>query len=790
VGSDAESSWKVHRAVSPPLLRSELINDETLRGRAFASAYGAAVESWLVDLFDEATTLSSPPDLAASPAPVEGLALLAVGGQGRSELCPQSDLDLLLVFDKGVDPEPVANGIWYPVWDAGLKLGHAVRTVRDSVSLAAEDLQTATALLSARHLAGDRRLSSELVEKARLGWRRRGRSWLDELGRSVEERHRSAGEVAFELEPDLKEGRGGLRDVHALVWAREAGAEIDPRVLSDLQRHHDTLLEIRVELHRVRGRPGDRLLLEDQDTVAQRLGLGDADELMASVALAGRSIAWASDEAWFEISRVVTKRRGRRRRDRAVEHGLVIREGRVALADPGQPPDPETVLRVAVTAARHEARIDLGTLDALQAAPPLPSPWPDEARQLFAELLLIGPTAVPVVEALDWWNLWVPVLPEWEPVRCRPQRNALHRFTVDRHLLEAAAEAAQLRHRVDRPDLLVLAALFHDIGKGYEGDHSEVGESIARRTLARMGYDTSDVSSVCAAVRHHLLLPDVATRRDLDDPVTISTVARQVGTTEQLALFRALSEADALATGPAAWGPWRSQLVDRLCSLVRRSLDVHEAEDVAAEEPSFPSSEQRALMASGETTVVGSEDQLVVVCSDRPGVVSRVAGVLALHGLDVVRAVIHSEGDVVLDEFRVAIDATRLVPWDRVVVDVERVLEGRLALASRLSERIGSSHQRRPGIHQLVPLVRFDNDGSDAATIIEVVGPDTPGLLYRITKAMAEMYLDVRSARIQTVGDDVVDTFYVVDAAGGKLVDSEVQHEVRRALMFALDEEL
>ena len=767
--------------MSPPLLRSELINDETLRGRAFCSAYGAAVESWLADLFDEAA--------GGGSGQVARLALLAVGGQGRSELCPQSDLDLLLVFDKGADPEPIANGIWYPVWDAGVKLGHAVRTVRDCVSLAAEDLQTATSLLSARHLVGDRRLSAELAEKARLGWRRRGRAWLDELGRSVEERHRSAGEVAFELEPDLKEGRGGLRDVHALVWAREAGAEVDPRVLADLQLHHDTLLEIRVELHRVRGRPGDRLLLEDQDTVAQRLGLTDADELMASVARAGRAIAWASDEAWYEIGRTVTKRRPRRRRDRAVEHGLVIREGRVAVADPEGSLDPETVLRVAVTAARHEVRVDLGTLDALGAAPPLPSPWSDEARQLFAELLLIGPAAIPVVEALDWRNLWVPVLPEWEPVRCRPQRNALHRYTVDRHLLEAAAEAAPLRHRVDRPELLVLAALLHDIGKGHEGDHSEVGESLARRILARMGYDTADVTAVCSAVRHHLLLPDVATRRDLDDPVTISTVARQVGTTEQLALFRALSEADALATGPAAWGPWRSQLVDRLCSLVRRALDG-DAPDVTDAAPSFPTAEQRELMATGETRVVGREDQLVVVCSDRPGVVSRVAGVLALHGLEVVRAVIHSEGDVVLDEFRVEVDAARLVPWERVVVDVERVLDGRLALASRLSERIGSAHQRRPGIHQLVPLVRFDNDGSDDATIIEVVGPDTPGLLYRITKAMAEMYLDVRSARIQTVGDDVVDTFYVVDAAGAKVTDPEVQHEVRRALMFALDEEL
>ncbi len=770
--------------MSPPLLRSDLLADRSLRGRAFCSAFGATIESWLVDLFDEACLLAG----LADHGPAEGVALVAVGGQGRSELCPQSDLDLLLLFDKGVDPDPIANGLWYPIWDTGLKLGHAVRTVRDSLSLAGDDLQTATALLSARHLAGDRRPSAELAEKARINWRRKGRTWLDELRQSVDERHRSAGEVAFALEPDLKEGRGGLRDVHALIWAREAGAEIDPRVLADLQRDHDVLLEVRVELHRSTARPGDRLLLQEQDAVAHALGLADADELMARVAQAGRAIAWASDEAWYEIGRKVTTRLGRRRRDRSVDQGLVIRDGRVALADPSAPLEPETVLRVASTAARHEVRIELGTLERLRAAPPLGSPWSAEATARFCDLLLTGPAAVPVVEALDQWGLWVPIIPEWEPNRCRPQRNAFHRFTVDRHLLEAAAEAAALRHRVDRPDLLVLAALLHDIGKGYPGDHSEVGETLARTVLARMGFDTVDVSTVCSAVRHHLLLPDVATRRDLDDPATAASVARVVGTPEQLALLQALAEADALATGPAAWGPWRAQLVERLSSLVRRNLGAPGSEQPVDASSPFPSVEQRELLESGATRVAASDDALVVVCPDRPGVVSRVAGVLALHGLEVVQATIHSEQDMVVDEFRVNVDAARGVPWDRVVVDVEKVLAGRFALQSRLAERLESSRRHRPGVHQLVPLVRFDNDGSDEATILEVVGPDTPGLLYRITRAIAEMDLDVRSARITTLGDDVVDTFYVLDSEGAKLVDAEVQHEVRRALLFALDD--
>jgi [protein-PII] uridylyltransferase len=772
--------------MSPPLLRSELLADRSLRGRAFCSAFGGVVEAWLVELFDEVCLLNG----LADDGPPKGVALVAIGGQGRGELCPQSDLDLLLLYDKSVSPEVVANGLWYPIWDTGLKLGHSVRTVRDSLSLAGDDLHTATALLSARHLAGDRQLTSDLAERARINWRRKGRAWLDELGQSVEERHRSAGEVAFALEPDLKEGRGGLRDVHALIWAREAGADIDPRLLADLERVHDTLLEVRVELHRAAARPGDRLLLQEQDAVAAALGDASADALMARVATAGRTIAWASDESWFEIGRVLGVGRGRRRRDRSVEGGLTFRDGRVALSGSGPVVDPVTVLRVASTAARHEARIDLGTLERLRSAPALTAPWPDEARTLFCDLLLTGPAAIPVIEALDQFDLWVPILPEWEPNRCRPQRNAFHRFTVDRHLLEAAAQAAALRHRVQRPDLLVLAALLHDIGKGYPGDHSEVGESLARTVTARMGFGVDDVATVCFAVRHHLLLPDVATRRDLDDPGTVSMVARLVGTPELLALMHALAEADATATGPAAWGPWRAQLVARLSSLVARSLEGIGADDAAAISAPFPTEDQRALLEQGQLHVAASDDTLTVVCRDRAGVVYRVAGVLALHGLEVVGANIHSADAMVLDEFIVNLETAQFVPWDRVLIDVTRVLEGRFALQSRLDERLGSDRQRRrPGVHQFVPLVRFDNDGSDAATILEVVGPDSPGLLYRITKAIAEMDLDVRSARIATVGDDVVDTFYVLGADGAKVVDVEVQHEVRRALLFALDDD-
>ncbi|MEI2696866.1 MAG: HD domain-containing protein [Microthrixaceae bacterium] len=576
----------------PSLRRSDILADRTLAGRAFCRSYTALVDDWLIALFDHAV------DRAAVDG--QGIALVAVGGQGRGELAPQSDLDLLLVYDRGVDDvAAVADALWYPIWDEGLKLGHAVRTVRDTLTLAAEDLETATALLSARHLAGDRLLSDELIEKSRSAWRRRGRRWLEVLSRSVSDRHHSAGEVAFDLEPDLKDGRGGLRDVHALQWAVAAGAEIDPATAASLAEHHDTLLAVRVELHRISPKPGDRLMLSDQDEVAARTGDADADALMARVAAAGRSIAWVSDESWDYIDlRSGGGLKDRLRRERHLEGGVVVRNGRVALADnSASQEDPSALFHLALGAARSARRIDPAALGLLASTPAMAEPWPAEARRLFVELLLNGPASIPVIETLDQVGLWERLLPEWAAVRSLPQRNVFHRYTVDRHLLECSAEAASVSHRTPRPDLLVVGALLHDIAKGLPGDHSEVGARMAGAIATRMGFDDGDADTIAFLARHHLLLSDVATRRDLDDPATVQMVVDVVRTPERLALLRALSEADGLSTGPTVWGPWKAQLVDQLATRVAQALIGDSPRP--GENGGFPSESQRELMCAG-----------------------------------------------------------------------------------------------------------------------------------------------------------------------------------------------
>ncbi|HZP15767.1 MAG TPA: HD domain-containing protein, partial [Nocardioides sp.] len=431
--------------------------------------------------------------------------------------------------------------------------------------------------------------------------------------------------------------------------------------------------------------------------------------------------------------------------------------------------------------------IDRRSVERLAAtAPPLPDPWTDEQRRAFVDLLLAGPPAIRVIETLDQRDLWRRVLPEWTAVRARPQRNAYHRFTVDRHLLETAANAARLADRVDRPDLLVIAALLHDIGKGRPGDHTEVGVGLAAGITSRMGYPAADVEVICRLVEHHLLLSEVATRRDLDDPTTVMRVVSSVASASQLQLLAALTEADSLATGSAAWGPWKAELVGRLVERVLHVLEGGELSEVV--EASFPTPAALERLARGGRVLEGAGDTLVVMADDRPGMFSRVAGVLALHGLDVMSAAAHSRAGRALSEFHVRGRLRPEIRWERVVADLERALDGRLALQSRLAERSRTYRRRdargpRPGVH-----VRVDNHASAEWTVIDVHASDGEGVLYRITRAFAELDLDIRSAKVETQAGTVVDAFYVSDAHGAKITDTDTLAELERAITHSLAE--
>ncbi|MFJ8860794.1 [protein-PII] uridylyltransferase [Streptomyces sp. NPDC102451] len=794
--------------------RLRLLQEETWSGPPRRAALARLTDDWLTGLFAA----------AAERAGVRGAALVAVGGYGRGELSPRSDLDLLLLHDGTADAGAVAalaDGIWYPVWDLGLALDHSVRTPGEARKTAGEDLKVQLGLLDARPVAGDLGLVAGLRTAVLADWRNQAPKRLPALDELCRERAERMGELQFLLEPDLKEARGGLRDATALRAVAASWVADAPR--EGLAEARRTLLDARDALHLTTGRATDRLALQEQDQVAGALGLLDADALLRQVYEAARTVSYATDVTWREVNRVLRARSARPRlrtilggaktapERTPLAEGVVEADGEVVLARTARPErDPVLTLRAAAAAAeaglplsRHLVR-HLGT-----AAQPLPVPWPAQAREELVTLLGAGESTVGVWEALESEGIVTRLLPDWERVHCRPQRNPVHTWTVDRHLVETAVRASHLTRRVGRPDLLLIAALLHDIGKGWPGDHSVAGEVIARDMAARIGFDQQDVGVVATLVRHHLLLIETATRRDLDDPATVRSVATAVGSASTLELLHALTEADALATGPAAWSSWRASLV---ADLVKRVAALLAGEEPPAPEPLAPSAEQERLaveaLRTGEPVLSlhtrpepAAEDgapepvgvELLIALPDRPGVLPAAAGVLALHRLTVraadLRAVelpteLGEAAGLLVLSWRVAAEYGSLPQAARLRADLVRALDGSLDIRARLAER-EAAYPRRRGVKAPPPRVTVAAAGSRLATVIEVRAQDAPGLLHRIGRALEQSAVRVRSAHVSTLGANAVDAFYVTDLDGEPLAPeraAEVAGQVEKEL--------
>lgn len=782
--------------------RLHLLNQGVRSGPPRRTALAGLTDDWLTGLF----TAAAP----AGPS-FKGVSLVAVGGYGRGELSPRSDLDLLLLHD-GSDPAAVAalaDRLWYPVWDLGISLDHSVRTPAEARKTAGEDLKVQLGLLDARHLAGDLGLTAGLRTAILADWRNQAPKRLPELQELCAERAERHGELRFLLEPDLKEARGGLRDATALRAVAASWLADAPREgLADARRR---LLDARDALHLVTGRATDRLALQEQDQVADGLGLLDADTLLRQVYEAARVISYAGDVTWREVNRVL-RARAVRPRLRAMlgggkpvaersplAEGVVEQDGEAVLARTARPErDPVLPLRAAAAAAQAALPLSPHAVRRMATtARPLPTPWPAEAREQLITLLGSGRPTVDVWEALEAEGLISRLLPDWERVRCRPQRNAVHLWTVDRHLIETAVRASALTRRVSRPDLLLVAALLHDIGKGWPGDHSVAGEIIAKDVAARLGFDRADVTVLATLVRHHLLLVETATRRDLDDPATVRAVADAVGSASTLELLHALTEADALATGPAAWSTWRGSLVT---DLVRRVAAVLAGEHPDTEpEPAAPTAEQERLAIEAHRTggpVLALRAQaepgppedsaetgeplgveLLIAVPDQPGVLPALAGVLALHrltvrtgGLRTLRLPDDVEDDrsVLLLDWRVAAEYGSLPQATRLRADLVRALDGSLDITGRLAER-DAAYPRRRGRTAPPPRVTVAPAASRHATVIEVRAQDAPGLLFRIGTALEKAAVRVRSMHVSTLGANAVDAFYVTSGTGAPL---------------------
>jgi [protein-PII] uridylyltransferase len=763
-------------------------------------------------------------------------ALVAMGGYGRGTLAPASDIDLMIVHD-GTDQEAVArlaDHLLYPMWDAGLEVGHAVRTLKESSAAAAERLDSLASLLDARYLVGDEALSAQIASDPLAFARKDERAFARELRADADARHERYGSAAHLLEPELKLGAGGLRDIHCVGWLQLVvghGLEdlglLTDRDRSALDSAEEFLTRVRSALQLDTGKRTDRLLLEEQPVIAEVMGFVDQPRLTAVDGLM---------RAVFEHARDVSYVFG------AIFDRYLVDASSIAQSHT-KFRNPEAALIALAEIAEREEAMPPASLAGEHVDPALSAEvWSDQTRDAFLRILRSGDAGVAALETLDRLGVLAILLPEWAEVRCRPQRDPYHRFTVDAHLSQTLAEMGRMLDAGDDDDpiertaalaasdrdALLLGALLHDIGKVGEGSHVDVGARLAASALARMRLPAATAQLAEFMVAEHLLLPDTATRRDLSDDDLILSVAAKVGKPERLGALYLLAKADALATGPAAWTLWRSTLVAELVVRVQRTFDrgdmgqelaerltdrIDRLRDLLGSEPEpevdrfvwrmprgYFLTVEPARMARHYSTIasaVGANEvrtasatgtrpgtyELLVVAVDRPGLLSWIAGALSLAGLSIRSAQIFTTED------GVAVDLFDVVgAWEPEVGDdrwriFRRTLRGTIEGTVSISRRIQEQRRHYPAAPSGMPVsIKVDDAASDFFTVIEVGAPDRVGLLYDITSALADLQLDVHLAKVATYTGRVVDSFYVQDPLGRKISDPAHVAEIEEAV--------
>ncbi|MGB3484228.1 MAG: [protein-PII] uridylyltransferase [Mycobacterium sp.] len=721
-----------------------------------------------------------------------GFAIVATGGLGRGEMVPYSDLDLTLVHDNMSTEEVsrVAEHLWYPLWDANIRLDHSVRTVPEALKVASEDISAGLAMLEARHIAGDAALSALLIDGARRQWRTGIAARFPELVEHAQARWQRSGQIAHRAEPDLKCGRGGLRDVqllNALAIAQLADVHPSQSMASptgSLGGAHLALLNVRTELHRASHRGRDQLLAQHADEIGAALRIGDRFDLARMLSDAARTISYYVD-AGLRTAGNALPRRGfaalRRPVRRPLDEGVVEFNGEVILARDARPErDPGLILRVAAASATTGLPMSVSTLARLaDSAPELRMPWPSQALKDLLVLLAAGPAAVATVEALDRTGLWGRLFPEWGAVRDLPPRDVVHIWTVDRHLIETVARASALTTWVARPDLLVLGALVHDIGKGRGGDHSIIGAELATQIGTRLGLWPSDVETLSAVVRYHLLLPETATRKDLQNPdVIASVVAALGGDSVLLELLHALAEADALATGPGVWGDWKASLIG---DLVRRCRLVMAGEALPHADPIDPRYLELATEVGVHVDLTMGESahtyRVTVIAPDSRGLLSKAAGVLALNSLRVYSASVNSHQGAAINTFVVSPHFGSPPAAELLRQQLILALDGDLDVVGKLAqkEHEGASAPGRVGeVRAAVPvnppaapprLLWYDGPRSEGGTqtvTVEIRATDRAGLLATLTAVFEHAGVDIVWAKVTTLGSSVIDAFGIV----------------------------
>ncbi len=743
-------------------------------------------------------------------------ALVALGEYGRQEPSPTSDVDLLILRDPtDGDPTATAKTLSQELWEAGVEVGQTLCSPQEALDLACSQVECETAFLDGRFLTGNLALFE--------GWQRDVRTWsrqdpegfLDRIRTATQARHLGEDDASACLEPDLLEGRGGLLDLATIRWIEAVCGPQELAVRKDeLVEAADFLHRVRNELHYCTERNTDLFQLEYHRPVAE--GLAGLQ--------AGTDAGSDSDS---DSAHEIALLRSMYERCRKVAWALEC------LLVPGTA-DPEMAMRF------HAL---------LQSASESEPQWPPQAREVFLEILAAGEEGRAAFRALEQWGTLVRALPEWEAIRCLPPGNSYHRYAVDAHSFEVVASLVGLGESHDQltrqvakaaaPDqeLLALAGLLHAIGKGTQDDHTVRGEKLAGAALRRMGVEEPEASEIVWLVRNHLLLCETATRRDIGDENMVMELADRIGSLRRLRLLYLLSVADGLAMGPSGWSAWKGTLVSRL---FMRVTHVLERGELAGEDASVLAQERREeirealagfdaaalehhlahmprawllsqslgalvdqsrmmlefqpvdelCIQAGPSREAGTWEALVVG-EDRPGLLGKVSGTLALHDLNVLGAQAFTREDgVALEVFRIEALDEEDRPLEGLVEDACRALRGRICIDARLAEKRRS--QARPGGVRVIPgkqeapRVLIDNLASDFYTVIEVHASDRAGLLYSITHALSELSLDIHLAKVSTYGKHVVDVFYVWDLDGQKVTDPEYAWEIEKTILYRL----
>jgi [protein-PII] uridylyltransferase len=815
----------------------------------------------------------------ANPTAGERLAVAAVGGYGRGELAPYSDVDLLFLYPYKRTPhvEQMIEFSLYRLWDLGLKVGQATRSVDECLRLARTDLQICTSLLEARFLWGDRtvfddfaaRFEAEVVEG-------RGRVFVEAKLAERDTRHQRTGDSRYLLEPNIKDGKGGLRDLQTLFWLGRflyriedpselvSHGVLNQATLRHFEKAQRFLWTVRCHLHYLAGRPEERLTFDLQPEVARRMGYRErrgsssVERFMKHYYLVAKEVG-ALTRIFCAALEEQHRRRplglarfgfGRRRVD-----GMLIQSGRIIPATPDLfEREPAAMLRLFHLAQERELDIhpeawravthSLRRVDAELRDDPA-------ANELFLKMLTSRRDPATTLRRMNEVGLLGRFLPEFGRVVAQMEHSLYHVYTIDEHTIRAIGvlhqiETGQLEAELplatglmpkvlSRTELYV-AVLFHDLGKGRVGDHSEIGARMVQRTGPRLGLSDEQIETVSWLVRHHLLLSRVAFKRDIDDPKTVSDVADTIQSPERLRLLLVLTAADIRAVGPNVWNGWKGQLLRALyhetdAALVggdasgRRRERVEAAKEALAEAlADWPAAERERFLtrhdprywlgfdletllrhaklvrkaeAERSTLTVDfrvdqfrARTEVVLFAPDHPGLFMKVAGALALSGASIVDARIFTTTDgMALDSFGIqnvedrgaVADPARL---ERIRRNIERSLAGEIALDQALAGR--RSLPERADVFEVEPRVLIDNGASRTHTVLELNGRDRPGLLYDVAKTLKDLGMGISSAHISTYGERVVDVFYVKDVFGLKITQPPKIRHIQRRLTAAL----